>query len=61
MGDYFIQCGFHKPSQMPVAVFDAKKKQGLVENAGHGAWKISTQGENLIIRKIEEAEEKKEE
>jgi hypothetical protein len=60
MADWFIQCGLQKPSQMPVAVFDAKKKQGLVENAGHGAWKISTQGENLIICKIEESLEPQE-
>jgi hypothetical protein len=60
MSDWFTQCGLEKPSQMPVAVFDAKKKNGYVENAGHGAWKLATQGENLIIRKIEEASEKKE-
>ena len=57
MGDWFIQCGLQKPAQMPVAVFDAKKKSGLVDNAGHGVWKLSTQGENLVIRKMEESGE----
>src|SRR5579863_1557531 len=55
MGDWFTQCGLEKPAQMAVAVYDAKKKNGFVENAGHGSWKLSTQGENLIIRKIEES------
>lgn len=59
MGDLFTQCGLEKPAQMPVAVYDAKKKNGLVENASHGTWKLSTQGENFIIRKLEEASEAK--
>ena len=59
MSDWFTQCGLEKPGQMAVAVYDAKKKNGFVDNAGHGSWKISTQGENLIIRKLEEASEAK--
>lgn len=59
MGDWFVQCGLEKPAQMPVAVFDAKKKNGYLDNAGHGSWKLDTQGENMIIRKIEEAGEQR--
>jgi hypothetical protein len=54
MGEWFLQCGMQRPQQMPVAVFDAKKKYGFLESAGHGSWKISTQGENLIVGKLEE-------
>lgn len=54
---WFTMCGFQKPSQMPVALFDAKRKYGYTENIGRGMWKISNQGENLIIRKTEEAHE----
>jgi hypothetical protein len=42
---------------MPVAVFEAKRRFGYVESAGHGAWKIASEGENLIVRKLEEAGE----
>lgn len=59
MADWFTQCGLEKPSQMPVAVHSAKVRSGFVENAAHGSWKLATQGENMIIRKIEEALEKK--
>jgi hypothetical protein len=55
MGDLFVQCGFQKPTQMAVAVFDAKRKYGFMESAGHGLWRISTQGENLIMGKLENA------
>lgn len=51
--ELFTQCGFQKPAQMPVAFFDAKRKYGYMESAGHGIWRVSTQGENLIIGKME--------
>jgi hypothetical protein len=40
---------------MPVALFDTKRKYGLTENSARGSWKISNQGENLIIAKIEDS------
>lgn len=54
MDGWFTMCGFQKPSQMPVALFDSKRKYGFTENVSRGHWRISNQGENLIIRKIEE-------
>lgn len=53
---WFTMCGFQKPAQMPVAIYDAKRKYGYVENIGRGMWRISNQGENLIIGKIEDAQ-----
>jgi hypothetical protein len=55
MADWFTHCGLQKPSQMPVAMFEAKKRCGYMENASHGLWKISTQGENFVTGKLEEA------
>jgi hypothetical protein len=52
---WFTLCGFQKPSQMPVALYDAKRKYGYVDNIGRAMWRISTQGENLIIAKVEDA------
>ena len=52
---WFTMCGFQKPSQMSVALFDTKRKYGYAENVGHALWRISNQGENLIIAKIEES------
>lgn len=40
---------------MPVAVFDTKRKYGYIESTGHGAWRVSTSGENLIVGKLEAA------
>jgi hypothetical protein len=54
MDGWFTMCGFQKPTQMPVAMYDAKRKYGYADNIGRGMWRISTQGENLIMRKIEE-------
>lgn len=54
---WFTMCGFQKPSQMPLALFDTKRKYGYAENATRGLWRISNQGENLIIRKLEEGRE----
>jgi hypothetical protein len=51
---WFTMCGFQKPSQIGLALYDTKRKYGYSENVGRGAWRISNQGENLIIRKIEE-------
>ena len=56
MDNWFTMCGFPKPAQMPTAVFDTKRKSGYLENAGHGQWKLSNQGENLISGKMNEAE-----
>jgi len=53
LAEFFVQCGFQKPVQMPVAVFDAKRKYGFMESVGHGRWRVSTQGENLIVGKLE--------
>jgi hypothetical protein len=50
---WFTMCGFQKPAQMGVAIFDCKRKYGYLENVGRGMWKISTQGENLILGKLE--------
>jgi hypothetical protein len=55
MDGWFTMCGFQKPSQMPVALFDAKRKYGYVDNIGRAMWRISTQGENLIAGKKEDA------
>lgn len=51
---WFTMCGYQKPTQMGTALFDCKRKYGFIENIGRGMWKISTQGENLILRKLEE-------
>ena len=57
MDGWFTMCGFQKPSQMPLALFDTKRKYGYAENISRGLWRISNQGENLIIRKTEEYRE----
>lgn len=54
MGEWFGVCGFEKPSQMAVAIFDSKRKYGYLENVGHGDWRLTSAGENVVIRKIEE-------
>ncbi len=57
MDGWFTMCGFQKPGQMPVALYDTKRKYGYTDNVSRGNWKISNQGENLIIRKIEERDQ----
>lgn len=57
MDGWFTMCGFQKPGQMPVALYDTKRKYGYTDNVSRGSWKISNQGENLIIRKIEERDQ----
>ncbi len=54
MDGWFTMCGFQKPSQMPVALFDTKRKYGYADSVSRGTWRISNQGENLIIAKLEE-------
>ncbi len=54
MSTWYNHCGFQKPTQMAVAVFDAKKKYGYLESVGHGQCRLTTSGENLIIGKLEE-------
>jgi hypothetical protein len=53
MGNWFTQCGLEKPNQMSVSVHDAKKRNGYIENAGHGVWRITTQGENFVVRRMQ--------
>jgi hypothetical protein len=53
MGEWFVQCGFTKPSQMPVAFFDCRRRYGYIESASHGSWRITTNGENLIVGLLE--------
>ena len=53
MNDWFGLCGFKKPSQMPVALSDARRKYGYVESKGRDQWTIATGGENLVLELIE--------
>jgi hypothetical protein len=57
MDGWFTMCGFQKPSQMPVALYDTKRKYGYADNISRGNWRISNQGENLLIRKVEERDQ----
>ena len=50
---WFTMCGFQKPANMALAVFDAKRKYGFLDTIGRGMWRLSNQGENLITAKIE--------
>ncbi len=52
MGEWFTQCGFSKPSHMSVACFDAKKRNGYVEPVGGGKWRLTTNGLNLVVSKL---------
>ena len=54
MIDAFDACGQKKPSQMPVAIFDAKRYKQSVEKKGHDQWAITNAGENLILELIED-------
>jgi hypothetical protein len=56
LADLFVTCGFQKPAEMSVALNDAKRKYGYVDNAGVGKWKLTTSGENVIIAKLEKKE-----
>jgi hypothetical protein len=51
MEDWFSHFGFSKPTQMTVAVFDAKKGMGYVENVGYAKWRLTPTGENFVVRK----------
>jgi hypothetical protein len=55
MEGWFTMCGFQKPAQMSLALFDTKRKYGYADNFSRGLWRVSNQGENLIIAKIEES------
>jgi hypothetical protein len=57
MGAWFTMCGLAKPNQMPVALFGAKNRYGYVDSAGHGRFKLTTNGENLVVGKLNAAEE----
>lgn len=56
MSAWFTMCGLAKPNQMPVALFSAKKRHGYVESSGHGRFRISTNGENLVVGKLNATE-----
>jgi hypothetical protein len=56
MGSWFTIAGLQKPNQMAVAVFDAKKRYGYLDSAGHGKWKLTPNGENLVVGKQNSAE-----
>jgi hypothetical protein len=60
MDGWFTMCGFQKPSQIGMALFDTKRKYGYADNVGRGMWRISNQGENLILAKLEENTERAE-
>jgi hypothetical protein len=57
MDGWFTMCGFQKPGQMTVALYDTKRKYGYSDNVSRGNWRVSNNGENLIIRKIEERDQ----
>jgi hypothetical protein len=57
MSDWFGHCGFTKPAQMAVVVFDAKRRHNFLDTAGHGQYKLTTNGDNLVIGKLNEVEE----
>ncbi len=50
MSDWFGLCGFQKPAIMAVALSDAKRKYGYVDNKGRDQWTITTAGENIIMQ-----------
>jgi len=56
MDNWFTIAGLQKPSQMPVGLFDARKRYGYVESAGHGKWRVTSQGENLVVGRLNVAE-----
>jgi len=56
MAEWFGHCGFTKPAQMSVVVFDARRRHGFLETAGHGQYKLTTNGDNLIIGKLNQVE-----
>lgn len=51
MSDWFSICGFAKPTQMGVALATARQRYGYFESIGRGTWRITTNGENLVIGK----------
>lgn len=55
MTEWFGVCGFKKPALMPVAMSDAKRKYGLVDNKGRDKWAVTAKGEDLIARLTKES------
>lgn len=51
MDGWFTFCGLQKPAQMPVAFSDCRKRTGYIESLGGGKWRITTDGENLVVSK----------
>lgn len=58
MGDWFGLCGFKKPLQMPVALNDARRRYGYVENRGRDQWSLATGGENRVLEIIDEEDKR---
>jgi hypothetical protein len=57
MSDWYNHCGWQKPSQMPVAIFNARTRYGYLEAVGQGQSRLTNSGENLVIGKLEEVRE----
>jgi hypothetical protein len=53
MSDWFGLCGFKKPTQMAVALSDARRKYEYVQNKGRDQWAIAVGGENLVLELLE--------
>jgi hypothetical protein len=52
----FRLCGFHH-AHIAGALLKAAKHDGLLESAGHGKYRISVKGEDLIVsRQLDKAE-----
>ncbi len=60
MDGWFTLCGLEKPASMNVALSDTKRRSAYVESPSYGNWKLTTNGENVITRKLEESQEKQE-
>lgn len=57
MDEWFVQCGFQKPANMSVTFADTRRTRGFIENVSRGEWRITRQGENLILGKLEQPNE----
>lgn len=50
----FAICGFQKPRNMAVMLNDCRRRTGYVENVKYGEWRLARDGDNLMIRNLEE-------
>lgn len=55
---WFTMCGFPKPAQMSVSLYDAKRKYGYIENIGRGMWRIAGKGERLVLEKMKDTNDR---